>query len=408
MAKKREPDHLDKIVEELTRNATAAELANDPSILRELQKRLVEAALEAEMTDHLGYEKHSADGDNTGNSRNGTSSKRILDASGEFVIDVPRDRIGAFEPQFVRKRQVRMPGFDEKVLALYATGLTTRQIEASLKEIYGVDVSPALISRVTDAVLDEVTAWQNRPLDAVYPIVYLDALHLKIRTDGRVQNRAVYVALGVTMAGNKDLLGMWIGEAEGAKFWLNVLTELNNRGVRDILIASVDGLTGFPEAIGSVFPKTEVQLCIVHMVRNSLRYVPWKNRRAVARDLRKIYTAPTAEAAGQALTAFEAAWGDQYPMAAQTWRSRWDNVTPFFAYPEQIRKVIYTTNAVESLNAQLRQVTRRRGSFPTEDSVRKVLYLAIARAAHRWTRPIQDWAAALNYFSIVFEGRVPA
>jgi putative transposase len=408
MAKKREPDHLDKIVEELTRNATAAELANDPSVLRELQKRLVEAALKAEMTDHLGYEKHSVDGDNTGNSRNGTSSKRILDASGEFVIDVPRDRNGAFEPQFVRKRQVRMPGFDEKVLALYATGLTTRQIEASLKEIYGVDVSPALISKVTDAVLDEVMAWQNRPLDAVYPIVYLDALHLKIRTDGRVQTRAVYVALGVTMAGNKDLLGMWIGEAEGAKFWLNVLTELNNRGVRDILIASVDGLTGFPDAIGSVFPKTEVQLCIVHMVRNSLRYVPWKNRKAVARDLRTVYTAPTAEAAEQALAAFEAAWGDQYPMAAQTWRGRWENVTPFFAYPEPIRKVIYTTNAVESLNAQLRQVTRRRGSFPTEDSVRKVLYLAIVRAAHRWTRPIQDWAAALNYFSIVFEGRVQA
>ena len=408
MAKKREPDHLDKIVEELTRNATAAELVNDPSVLRELQKRLVEAALKAEMTDHLGYEKHSPDGDNTGNSRNGSSSKKILDANGEFVIDVPRDRNGAFEPQFVRKRQIRMPGFDEKVLALYATGLTTRQIEASLKEIYGVEVSPALISKVTDAVLDEVTAWQNRPLDPVYPIVYLDALHLKIRTDGRVQTRAVYVALGVTMAGNKDLLGMWIGEAEGAKFWLNVLTELQNRGLRDILIAAVDGLTGFPDAIASVFPKTEVQLCIVHMVRNSLRYVPWKNRKAVARDLRKVYTAATVEAAAQALDEFEAAWGVQYPMAGKTWRSRWENVTPFFAYPEPIRKVIYTTNAVESLNAQLRQVTKRRGAFPTEDSVRKVIYLAISRAAKRWTMSIQDWPAALNYFSIVFEGRMPA
>jgi putative transposase len=408
MAKKREPDQLDKIIHELTRDATAAELVNDANVLRELKKRLVEAALEAEMNDHLGYEKHSSDGDNTGNSRNGTSSKRIIDADGEFVIDVPRDRNSDFEPQFVRKRQVRMPGFDEKVLALYATGLSTRQIEASLLEIYGVEVSPALISKVTDAVLDEVVAWQNRPLDAVYPIVYLDALHLKIRTDGRVQTRAVYVALGVTMAGNKDLLGMWIGDAEGAKFWLNVLTELSNRGVRDILITAVDGLTGFPEAIGSVFPKTEVQLCIVHMVRNSLRYVPWKNRRAVARDLRKVYTAPTAEAAAQALDAFEAAWGDQYPMAAKTWRSRWGNVIPFFAYPAPIRKVIYTTNAVESLNAQLRQVTKRRGAFPTEDSVRKVLYLAVTRAAQRWTMPIQDWPAALNYFSIVFTGRVPS
>jgi len=408
MAKKREPDQLDKVIAELTRNATAAELVNNSNVLQELKKRLVEAALEAEMDDHLGYEKHSSDGDNTGNSRNGTSSKRIIDVDGEFVIDVPRDRNSAFEPQFVRKRQVRMPGFDEKVLALYATGLSTRQIEASLLEIYGVEVSPALISKVTDAVLDEVVAWQNRPLDAVYPIVYLDALHLKIRTDGRVQTRAVYVALGVTMAGNKDLLGMWIGEAEGAKFWLNVLTELSNRGVRDILITSVDGLTGFPEAIGSVFPKAEVQLCIVHMVRNSLRYVPWKNRRAVARDLRKVYTAPTAEAAAQALDAFEAAWGDQYPMAAKAWRSRWDNVIPFFAYPEPIRKVIYTTNAVESLNAQLRQVTKRRGSFPTEDSVRKVLYLAVTRAAKRWTMPVQDWPAALNFFSILFAGRVPA
>jgi putative transposase len=408
MAKKREPDQIDKVIQELTRNATAAELVNDPSVLRELQKRLVEAALEAEMTDHLGYEKHSPDGDHTGNSRNGTSSKKILDGNGEFEVDVPRDRNGAFEPRFIRKRQVRMPGFDEKVLALYATGLSTRQIEASLKEIYGVDVSPALISKVTDAVLDEVTAWQNRPLDPVYPIVYLDALHLKIRTDGRVQTRAVYVALGVTMAGNKDLLGMWIGEAEGAKFWLNVLTELQNRGVRDILIAAVDGLTGFPDAIGSVFPKTEVQLCIVHMVRNSLRYVPWKHRKAVARDLRKVYTAATAEAAALALDEFEAAWGEQYPMAVKTWRSRWENVTPFFAYPEPIRKVIYTTNAVESLNAQLRQVTKRRGAFPTEDSVRKVIYLAISRASQRWTMPIQDWPAALNYFSIMFEGRMPA
>jgi putative transposase len=407
MAKKKDPDQIDKVIAELTSNTTAAELINDSSVLRELKKRLVEAALEAEMTDHLGYDKHSPDGHNSGNSRNGKSSKRILDGDGDYVIDVPRDRAGDFEPQFVRKRQVRLPGFDEKVLSLYATGLTTRQIGASLQEIYGVEVSPALISKVTDAVLDEVVAWQNRPLDPVYPIVYLDALHLKIRTDGRVQTRAVYVALGVTMDGKKDLLGMWIGEAEGAKFWLNVLTELQNRGVRDILIASVDGLTGFPDAIQSVFAKTEIQLCIVHLVRNSLRYVPWKNRRAVARDLKKVYTAATAEAAARELDAFEAAWGDQYPMAARSWRSRWENVIPFFSYPEPIRKVIYTTNAVESLNAQLRQVTKRRGAFPTEDSVRKVLYLAISRAAKRWTMPVQDWPAALNYFSIVFAGRVP-
>lgn len=408
MAKKREPDELDKVIQELTRNATAADVLRDANVLKDLKKRLVEAALEAEMTDHLGYEWNEAEGNNTGNSRNGTSSKRIIDGDGQFEIDVPRDRNGEFEPQFVRKRQVRMPGFDEKVLALYATGMTTRQIEASLQEIYGVEVSPALISKVTDAVLDEVVAWQNRPLESVYPILYLDALHLKIRTEGRVQTRAVYVALAVTLEGKKELLGLWIGEQEGAKFWLNVLTELHSRGVRDILIAAVDGLTGFPEAIGSLFPKTEVQLCIVHMVRNSLRYVPWKDRRAVARDLRKVYTAPTAEAALQALDAFEAAWGDRYPMVARSWRDRWENVVPFYSYPEPIRKVIYTTNAVESLNAQLRKVTKKRGAFPTDDSVRKVLYLAIIRAARRWTMPIQDWPAALNYFSIVFAGRVPA
>ena len=407
MAKKKEPDKLDKLISELTKDATAEELLKDSGLLKELKKRLLETALEAEMTEHLGYEKHSPDGRGTGNSRNGKTSKRIIGANGHLDIEVPRDRNGNFEPQLVRKRQVRLEGFDKKVLSLYARGITTRELQDHLEEIYEVDVSPALISRVTDAVLDEVKAWQNRPLDAVYPIVYLDAIHLKIRTDGRVQNRAVYVALGVDMTGNKELLGLWIGENEGAKFWLNVLTELSNRGLKDILIAAVDGLTGFPDAIASVFPKTEVQLCIVHMVRNSLRYVPWKNRKAVARDLKKIYSAATAEAAEQALSAFEEKWSEQYPMASKSWRDRWENVIPFFGYPEPIRKVIYTTNAIESLNAQLRKVTRKRGAFPTDDSVRKILYLAIQRASKKWTMPIRNWPEALNYFSIVFEGRIP-
>ena len=407
MAKKKEPDKLDKLITELTKDATAEELLKDSGLLKELKKRLLETALEAEMTEHLGYEKHSPDGRGTGNSRNGKTSKRIIGANGHLDIEVPRDRNGNFEPQLVRKRQVRLEGFDKKVLSLYARGITTRELQDHLEEIYEVDVSPALISRVTDAVLDEVKAWQNRPLDAVYPIVYLDAIHLKIRTDGRVQNRAVYVALGVDMTGNKELLGLWIGENEGAKFWLNVLTELSNRGLKDILIAAVDGLTGFPDAIASVFPKTEVQLCIVHMVRNSLRYVPWKNRKAVARDLKKIYSAATAEAAEQALSAFEEKWSEQYPMASKSWRDRWENVIPFFGYPEPIRKVIYTTNAIESLNAQLRKVTRKRGAFPTDDSVRKILYLAIQRASKKWTMPIRNWPEALNYFSIVFEGRIP-
>jgi len=406
--KKKEPDKLDEILDALTENATAEEILKDGSLLKELQKRFIERALEAEMTDHLGYEKHSPDGHGAENSRNGPSEPKTLKTpNGEIEIVTPRDRNSTFEPQLVRKRQVRLQGFDEKVIAFYSRGMTTREIQEQLLEVYDTEVSPSLISKVTDAVLDEVKAWQNRPLDAVWPVVYLDAIHLKIRTEGRVQSRAVYVALGINLSGNKELLGLWIGENEGAKFWLNVLTELSNRGVEDILIAAVDGLTGFPDAIQSVFPKTEVQLCIVHMVRNSLRYVPWKTKRAVLKDLKRVYKAATIEAAEQALDAFEQAWGQQYPMAVKAWRSRWENVIPFFGYPEPIRKVIYTTNAVESLNAQLRKVTRKRGAFPTDDSVRKVLYLAVTRASKKWTMPIQDWAAALNFFSVVFEGRVP-
>ena len=407
MAKK-QPDDLDKLLDQLTKDATAEELLSNAGALKEMKKRLIERALEAEMTDHLGYEKHSPDGEGTGNSRNGKTTKRILGEDGELEIEVPRDRTGDFEPQLVRKRQVRLPGFDEKVLWLYGSGSTARETQAHLQELYDVEVSPALISRVTDAVLDEVKAWQSRPLDAVYPIVYLDAIHVKIRTDGRVQTRAVYLALAVDMEGQKELLGLWIGEAEGAKFWLNILTDLSSRGVHDILICAVDGLRGFPEAIASVFPKTEVQLCIVHLVRNAVRYVPWKDRRAVVRDMKLIYRAPTVEAAEQALEAFDDAWGEKYPMAVKTWRERWEQVIPFFSYPDPIRKAIYTTNAVESLNSSLRRVMRKRGAFPTEDSVRKVLYLAIKQKSKKWTMPIRDWPAALNFFSIVFEGRLPA
>jgi len=406
MAKKK-PDKLDEFLDSLTENATAEEILKDGSILKEIQKRFIERALEAEMTDHLGYPKDSPDGKNTGNSRNGKTRKIVIGPEGDFEIETPRDRSGSFEPQLVRKRQVRLVGFDEKVIAFYSRGMTTREIQGQLKEIYGTEVSPSLISRVTDAVLDEVKEWQNRPLDEVYPIVYLDAIHLKIRTSGRVTNRAVYLALGINLEGNKELLGLWIGEAEGAKFWLGILNELQSRGVQDILIAAVDGLKGFPDAIESVFPKTEIQLCIVHMIRNSLRFVGWKERKAVARELKNIYKAPTVEAAAQALDAFEAEYGERFPMVVKTWRSRWENVIPFFSYPDPIRKVIYTTNAIESLNAQLRKVTRKRGAFPTDDSVRKVLYLAITRASQKWNRPIKDWAAALNFFSIVFEGRVP-
>jgi putative transposase len=400
-----DPDPVDKMLDELLKGKKPEEILGQEGLLTELTKRLVERALQGELTTHLGYEKHAAEGRNTGNSRNGKSPKTVLTDTGELAIDIPRDRNGEFEPQLVPKNQRRLPGFDEKVIALYARGLTTREIQGHLQDLYHVEVSPALISNVTDAVLEDVQAWQNRPLDAVYPVVYLDAIHLKLRSNGHVQTQAVYLALGITMEGEKDLLGLWVGESEGAKFWLNVLTELKNRGVRDILIACVDGLKGFPEAIGNLFPKAEVQLCIVHMIRNSLRYVSWKERKAVARDLRSIYTAPTAEAAGEALETFAARWDGRFPSISQSWRARWENVIPFFAYPPEIRRVIYTTNAIESINAAIRKVTKMR-AFPTPESVRKVLYLAIRKASERWNRPLRDWPRALNHFAIVFEGRV--
>jgi len=383
------------------------EIMGQGGLVKDLTRRLVERALEGEMTDHLGYEKHAQEGRNGGNSRNGKTGKRVKSDSAEIEIEVPRDREGTFDPQMVAKGQRRLPGFDEKVIALYARGMTTREIQGHLKELYQVDVSPTLISAVTDAVMEDVRAWQARALEPVYPIVYLDAIHVKLRTGGHVQNQAVYLALAINLQGYKELLGLWVGEAEGAKFWLSVLTELKNRGVEDILIAAVDGLKGFPDAIEAVFPKTQVQLCIVHLIRSSLRYVSWKERRAVARDLKAIYRAPTLEAAEEELEAFSARWDSRFPQISRIWKAHWANLTPFFDYPPEIRKVIYTTNAVESINAQLRKVTKHRGAFPTPDSVRKVLYLAIEKASERWTRPIPDWTAALNHLSIVFEGRIP-
>lgn len=358
------------------------------------------------MTHHLGYPPKAPEGKNSGNSRNGKTTKTVKTGAEDVDLRIPRDRNGQFEPQIVKKHQRRLPGFDDKVLALYARGLTTRDIQGHLEELYDLEVSPALISAVTDTVLEEVTAWQSRPLESVYPIVYLDAIHLKLRQGGQVKNQAVYLALGITLEGYKELLGLWIGEQEGSKFWLSVLTELKNRGVRDILIACVDGLTGFPDAIETAYPKTQVQLCIVHMVRNSLKYVSWKERKTVAADLKTIYSAANEEAAEQALSVFEAKYLDRFPQIARSWRSCWMTITPFFGYPAEIRKVIYTTNAIESTQAQLRKVTRHRGSFPTVESVRKVIYLAMQRISKKWKRPIKDWVAALNHFSIVFEGRI--
>jgi len=398
---------LNAILDRLVRGKAPEEIMGQGGLVKDLTRRLVERVLEGEMTAHLGYEKHAQEGRDGGNSRNGKTGKRVKTDSAEMEIEVPRDRDGTFDPQMVAKGQRRLPGFDEKVIALYARGMTTREIQGHLKELYQVEVSPTLISAVTDAVLEEVRAWQARGLDPVYPIVYLDAIHVKLRTAGHVQSQAVYLALAINLQGYKELLGLWVGEAEGAKFWLSVLTELKNRGVQDILIAAVDGLKGFPDAIEAVFPKTQVQLCIVHLIRSSLRYVSWKERRAVARDLKAIYRAPTLEAAEEELEAFGAQWDSRFPQISRIWRAHWANLTPFFDYPPEIRKVIYTTNAVESINAQLRKVTKHRGAFPTPDSVRKVLYLAIMKASERWTRPIPDWTSALNHLSIVFEGRIP-
>ena len=401
------PDPTDKLLDELLAGKKPEEILGKDGLLDELTKRLAERALEGEMTHHLGYPPHSPAGQHTGNSRNGKTHKTVKGQTGEMEITIPRDRNSEFEPQLIKKHQRRLPGFDDKVIALYAHGMTTRMIAGHLKELYGADVSPSLISAVTDTVIEDVKAWQSRPLDAVYPIVYLDAIHLKMRSEGRVQNTAVYLALGINLDGYKELLGLWIGESEGSKFWLGVLTELQNRGVEDILIACVDGLKGFPEAIETVYPKTQVQLCIVHMVRHSLRFVSWKERKSVAADLRTIYTAATAEAAEQALESFEEKWQARFPSIARSWRSNWTNITPFFSYPPAIRKVIYTTNAIESMQAQLRKVTRNRGAFPSPESVRKILYLAIERISKRWKRPIRDWVAALNHFTVVFEGRIP-
>jgi putative transposase len=362
----------------------------------------------AELTEHVGYEKHDATGRSSGNSRNGRSAKTVKGTFGTLPIEVPRDRNGTFEPQIVGKHQTRFTGFDENIISLYARGLSTREIQQHLEEIYQVEVSPGLISSVTDEVIDEVKAWQMRQLDEVYAIVYLDALQFKVRDGGHVRNKAIYVAIGVGLDGLKEVLGLWIAQTEGAKFWLQVVTELKNRGVGDIFIACVDGLKGFPEAIESVFPKTEVQLCIVHLVRHSLNFVGWKQRKEVATDLKKIYASATEAEAETRLAEFAEKWDEKFPMISRSWRSNWPRVIPFFAHPPEIRRVIYTTNAIESLNMSLRKVTKTRSSFPNDEAVLKLLYLALRNIAKRWTMPIHDWKAALNRFAIIYEDRMPS
>jgi putative transposase len=397
-----------ELIEDLLKDYKKPEdLIGENGLLKQLTKRLLERAMAAELTEHVGYEKHDPGGNNSGNSRNGKSSKTLKGSFGRMPLEVPRERNGTFEPQIIEKHQTRFTGFDENIISLYARGLTTREIQEHLEEIYHVEVSPALISNVTEEVIEEVRAWQNRQLEAVYPIMYLDAIQFKIRDSGHIKNKAVYLAIGINLEGFKEVLGLWIAQTEGAKFWLQVVTELKNRGVQDIFIACVDGLKGFPEAIETVFPQTTVQLCIVHLVRHSLSYVGWKQRKELAADLRLVYTAATADAAEQKLVEFAAKWDEKFPMITRSWRTNWPRVIPFFAHPPEIRKIIYTTNAIESLNMSLRKVTKTRGSFPNDEAAAKLLYLALRNISKKWTQKVHDWQAALNRFAIIYEGRLP-
>ena len=386
---------------------TPEQITGSNGLIQQLTKRVVETAMNAEMTEHLGYEPHERKDAPSGNSRNGRSTKKVITNNGEVEIAIPRDRNGEFEPQLLKKHQKRFDLFDDKIISMYARGMTTRDIQGHLHDIYGVDVSPDLISNVTDEVIKDAKEWQTRPLDAFYAIVYLDALVIKARSDGKVINRAVYTAIGINIEGKKEVLGLWLGENEGSKFWLGVITEIKNRGVKDILIACMDGLKGFPEAMNTVFPQTRIQLCIVHMVRNSAKYVSYKNLKEVCADLKSIYNAPTEQSGLDALDVFANKWDEKYPLISRSWKANWENLNEMFAYPEEIRKVIYTTNAIESLNFSLRKVTKNRAAFPNDDAVLKILYLALTNASKKWTMPIRDWGAALNQFAIYFGDRVP-
>lgn len=383
------------------------DLIGENGLLKQLTKRLLERAMQSEMTEHLGYVKNASTGNNSGNSRNGSYNKKLKGDFGQMDLSVPRDRNSTFDPVIIPKGESRFKGFDDKIISMYAKGMTTRDIRSHLEEMYGVEVSPTLISQVTEAVTEEVRLWQNRSLDDIYPIVYLDAVRIKVKHNGQIVSKAVYLAIAVTMEGVKDVLGMWTAESEGAKFWLSILNELKNRGVKDILIACVDGLKGFPEAIEAVYPQTQVQLCIVHLVRHSLNFVSWKQRKGMAKDLKDIYGASTEDQARANLDSFSDKWDATHPKVSQSWRNNWQRIIPYFAYPPQIRKAIYTTNAIESLNMSLRKVTKNRGSFPNDEAMFKLLYLALTNISKKWTMPIKDWKSALNQFSIMFEERLP-
>lgn len=405
---------IDKLLQDYR---TPEQILGEDGLIKQLSKGLIERALQGELSHYLEQthselleaeeEANPTQSKSRRNSRNGYSKKTVQSNLGQMELNIPRDRLSEFEPILVQKGQRRISGLDDKILSMYARGVSTRDIQIQLQELYGVEVSAGLISQVTNEVSEEVKQWQNRPLDPLYPIVYLDVLQVKVREQGRVSNHAVYVVMGINLEGKKEILGLWMSPKEGAKFWLGVLTDLKNRGLEDIFIACVDGLTGFPEAIATVFPKTQVQLCIVHLIRNSLKYVSWKHRKAVAADLKPIYRAATVEEAEMALEEFAQKWDGTYPAVSQIWLRHWENIIPLFNYPDEIRRVMYTTNAIESLNRSLRKVLKTKGSFPNPESVFKLLYLALNKISEKWTMPIRDWKAALSRFAIEFPDRFP-
>jgi putative transposase len=402
MPRRKQPAIPDELLDQFLAGSDPRAALADGGLLDGLKKALAERVLNAELDHHLD----GGEPDGRANGRNGYGGKTVLTGTGRLDLQVPRDRLATFDPQLIAKYQRRFPGFDDRIVSMYARGMSTREIQGHLRELYGIDISPDLVSAVTGAVLDEVAEWQNRPLEALYPLVFLDALQVKVRDEGTVRNKAVYVALGVRPDGTKDVLGLWIEQTEGAKFWLRVMNELRDRGVLDILIAVVDGLKGFPEAIAAVFPKTQVQACVVHLIRNSLAFVSWKDRKAVAVALKEVYRARTAEAGQAALDAFdEGLWGRKYPVIAQSWRRHWAEVIPFYAFPAEVRRIIYTTNAIEALNAKLRRAVRARGHFPTDDAVLKLLFLVLNLAAKEWRMPAREWTAAKAQFAILFEDR---